>query len=59
MRITWTDGNNGVSANFYAKGAGKSQVTVQHSKLPNGKVAEQMKTYWAEKLAAMKEALEK
>jgi uncharacterized protein YndB with AHSA1/START domain len=59
MRITWIDGNNGVSVNFYAKSAGKSQVTVQHSKLPNGKVAEQMKTYWAEKLVAMKEALEK
>jgi uncharacterized protein YndB with AHSA1/START domain len=50
MRVTWTDGVKSVELMFYAKGASKAQVTVQHSKLPDAKAAERMKTYWSEAL---------
>src|SRR5688500_291329 len=34
-RLLWTDGRTTVDALFYEKGAGKSQVALQHSKLAN------------------------
>ncbi len=46
MRITWVDGHTNVEVNFYSKGAGKSQVSVQHDKLPDAKSGERMKAYW-------------
>ena len=55
MRITWTDGQKSLSVNFYDKGQDKSQVVVQHTKLPDAKGAEKMKTYWAEALERLKE----
>lgn len=59
MRITWTDGKTSLEVNFYAKGADKSQLVVQHSKLPDAKAAARMKTYWARALDRLKEFLEK
>lgn len=47
MRVTWTDGQKSISVNFYPKGTGKSQVVLQHGKLPDAKAAERMKSYWA------------
>ena len=58
MRITWCDKKTGVEADFYAKGDAKSQVTVQHSKLPDAKRGEQMKSYWGKTLDRLKESLE-
>ena len=46
MRITWTDGKTSVEVGFFAKGAGKSQVAVQHSKLGGVKEVEFMKNCW-------------
>jgi len=57
MRITWPD-KTSVSVNFYAKGAAKSQVVAQHSKLPNAKTAARMKTFWAGALDRLRERLE-
>ena len=54
IRATWSDGKTVLCVNFYAKERGKSQVTVQHEKLPSARSAERMKTYWGEKLAALK-----
>lgn len=56
MRITWVDGRTHVDANFYARGAGRSQVAVEHSKLVSAAAAARMKAYWATalgKLAAL------
>jgi hypothetical protein len=56
MRITWTDGKTSVEVGFYAKGAAKSQVAVQHSKLASAKDVEFFKKCWKaalEKLEAM------
>ena len=50
MRLTWSDGETIVAASFYSKGRGKSQVTVQHSKLKNKTAGERMKRFWGEAL---------
>lgn len=59
MRITWIDGKTSVEVNFYAKGAVKSQVTVQHNKLASGAAIVRMKKYWAAALDALKDHLAK
>jgi uncharacterized protein YndB with AHSA1/START domain len=58
LRITWTDGTTSVEVNFYAKGEKKSQVSVQHNKLPDAKRAEEMKAYWAAALERLKAVVE-
>lgn len=52
MRITWDDGTS-VELWFTAKGAGKSQVQVQHTQLASKADAEARKTFWAERLGAL------
>jgi uncharacterized protein YndB with AHSA1/START domain len=58
MRITWSDKKTSLEVNFYAKGARKGQVVVQHSKLPDAKAAERMKVTWGESLGRLRELLE-
>ena len=36
LRVTWGDGRTSLNVSFQAKGAGKSQVVVQHVKLHFG-----------------------
>jgi uncharacterized protein YndB with AHSA1/START domain len=57
MRGTWKDGKTSLEINFYPKGDGKSQVVVQHSKLPDAKAAAKMKTFWAKALDRLRESL--
>ena len=57
IRISWPDKKTSVEVNFYAKGTGKSQVTVEHSKLPTAHAAERMKSYWAETLERLNDYL--
>lgn len=52
MHITWPDGSS-VDVGFFAKGKGKAQVAVQHSKLPDRAAAVRTKSYWAERFAAL------
>ncbi len=47
MRITWSDGKSSVNVNFYAKGAGKSMVQLQHEKLASAKQVEKLKAFWS------------
>lgn len=56
LRITWPDGTS-VECWFQAKGAAKSSVQVQHTKLASKADAEARKTYWAERLAVLGELL--
>lgn len=58
-RITWIDGTTSLSVDFYPKGDAKSQVVVQHLKLPDSKMAGEMKEFWSGKLEALKALLEK
>ena len=50
MRITWKDGKTSLEINFYPKGDNKSQVVVQHIKLPDAKSSATMKAYWTKAL---------
>ena len=53
LRITWKDGKSNVDVNIYAKGARKSQVSLQHSKLASARAADQMKKYWRDALTRL------
>jgi uncharacterized protein YndB with AHSA1/START domain len=57
MRITWSDGKTSVSVYFLAKGEAKSQVALEHEKLPDAKAVTKMKTYWAEALGRLQAML--
>lgn len=56
MRISWPDGTS-VELYFTGKGAGKSQVSVQHRKLPDKATATKLKAFWADRLASLTEIL--
>lgn len=55
MRIT--SDQTSVEVYFIRGGAGKSQVSVQHGKLPDRAAVTRVKEYWAERLGALKEIL--
>lgn len=57
MRVTWKDEKTSLEINFYSKGADKSQVVVQHSKLANASAAAKMKTYWGKALDRLRDAV--
>jgi hypothetical protein len=56
MRITWP-GKTSVELYFSSRGLKKSQVVVQHVKLPDKDAATRTKRYWEERLDALEEAL--
>jgi uncharacterized protein YndB with AHSA1/START domain len=58
VRITWSDNETSLSVDFYPKGNGKSQVVVQHLKIPDSKKATELKEYWSKKLNELKSLLE-
>jgi hypothetical protein len=58
MRMAWDQPGGFVDVSFSSKGVGKSQLTVQHSKLKSPDLAEEMKIYWAEALKDLKAYLE-
>jgi hypothetical protein len=51
------DGITGVDVLIKPKGE-KVQISVNHSKLPDSQIAEEMKKYWAEQLNKLEEFLE-
>jgi len=57
--ITWEDEVSIVRVELYNKGENKSQVVVQHLKLPDSKMAGQMKEFWGSALNGLKTNLEK
>jgi uncharacterized protein YndB with AHSA1/START domain len=56
IRVTWPDGTS-VVFYFMDKGDGKSQVAVQHGKLPDHVSAERMKAFWGERLGVLQALL--
>ena len=56
MRITWPD-RTSVVVGFIRKGPAKSQVSLQHGKLPDRDSATRVKQYWAERLGALEDVL--
>ena len=57
-RYDWEDGSTRVIVGFYAKGDGKSQVALEHARLPDADTAGEMKSWWRERVGALKEMLE-
>jgi Domain of unknown function (DUF4287) len=58
VRFDWEDGSTRVVVGFTAKGAGKSQVALVHQRLPDAAAAERSKSYWRERVTALKKLLE-
>jgi uncharacterized protein YndB with AHSA1/START domain len=58
-RFDWGDGTSRVFATFAAKGEEKSTMTVQHERLADADEAARMKAYWRERVAALKQELER
>ena len=56
MRITWP-GRTSVELYFAGRGPKKSQLVVQHVKLPDKEAAARMKQYWEERLDTLGEML--
>jgi hypothetical protein len=56
MRIDWTD-KSIIAVGFVAKGASKSSVAVQHTKLPDRETADRLKQYWSDRFDALGEVL--
>jgi hypothetical protein len=56
MRVTWPD-HTSVVIGFVRKGSAKSQVALQHGKLPDRASATRMKQYWTERLDALEQTL--
>jgi hypothetical protein len=53
LRITWKDGVTHVDVNLYARSAGKTQVSLQHTKLGSERDAAKVKAFWASALAKL------
>jgi hypothetical protein len=58
-RFDWGDGTARVAVGFTAKGDDKSQVALEHSRLADAEEADRMKAYWRERVATLKEQLER
>ena len=58
MRVTWLDGKTNVDINFLAKGATRSSVAVEHSKLASAREVARIRTYWGRQLDQLKKLLE-
>jgi hypothetical protein len=58
LRASWEQGSTRVAAGFTTKGPAKSQVALTHEKLPDAETAVRMKSYWSERLTALKQLLE-
>jgi len=59
LRMTWIDGKTSVAVSFVAKTSDKSQMVVQHGKLPNATASAKMKTYWSKALDRLRTRVEK
>ena len=57
-RYDWEDGSTRVIVGFEAAGDAKSRVALSHEWLPDADAAEEMKSWWRERLSELKAQLE-
>jgi hypothetical protein len=57
-RFDWHDGATRLNVSFLAGGEAKSQVAVEHERLPDPAAVERTKAYWRERLTVLKTLLE-
>jgi hypothetical protein len=58
-RFDWGDGGTRVSVTFLAKGEAKSTAALQHARLADAEEAERMKAFWRDRVATLKEVVER
>jgi hypothetical protein len=58
-RFDWGDGESRVSVTFVAKGEAKSTAALQHARLADAEEADRMKTFWRDRVATLKEVVER
>jgi hypothetical protein len=58
-RFDWGDGTTRVNVTFLAKGEAKSTAALQHVRLADAEEAERVKAMWRERVATLKEVLER
>jgi hypothetical protein len=58
-RFDWGDGGTRVIVGFESKGDAKSTVALEHERLPDAVEAERMKAFWRDRVAALKQVLER
>jgi uncharacterized protein YndB with AHSA1/START domain len=59
VRFDWGDGDTRVHVTFAPKGDAKSLAALQHVRLADAEEAERMKAFWRERVAGLKEVLER
>jgi hypothetical protein len=59
IRAVWVDGKSSLEIRFYSKGDNKTQITVDHTKLPDAGGVTRMKNYWSAALNKLRDELEK
>jgi hypothetical protein len=57
-RFDWNGGDTRVHVTFLVKDDGRSTVALEHRRLPDAAEADRMKTYWRQRLQALKGLLE-
>lgn len=57
-RFDWNGGDTRVHVTFLSSGEAKSRLALEHRRLPDADEADRMKTYWRQRLSALKSALE-
>jgi hypothetical protein len=57
LRISWGDGSN-VDVGLFSKGESKSQIAVEHAKLPDAEAVTRAKGYWKQALDRLQEMVE-
>jgi hypothetical protein len=58
-RFDWGDGTTRVSVTFVAKGEAKSTAALQHERLADAEEADRMKAFWRDRVATLKEVVER
>jgi uncharacterized protein YndB with AHSA1/START domain len=58
LRILWVDGVSRLDVEFRNKAETKSQVALQHSKLPDAEAAAEYKTFWGEAMDRLHQFVE-
>ena len=58
-RFDWGDGSTRVLVGFTSKGDARSTLALAHERLPDAEEAERMKAFWRDRVATLKELLER
>jgi hypothetical protein len=58
-RFDWGDSGTRVNVTFIAKGKAKSTAALQHERLADAEEADRMRTHWRDRVATLKEVLER